>query len=464
MRVRTQELGCLAHKAYLVDVGGEAMVIDPPRDVDAIVKLVESEGLKLKYVVESHLHADFVSGHVELAQRTGATIVLSSAATASFPFHAAQDGELLPLGGLRIEVIHTPGHTPFDMVLWVTDPAKPEEAGKLFTGDTLFYGDIGRPDLVASVGFTQEDMAGMMYRSLHESRFKDLPDSAEVYPAHGAGSACGKAIADLASSTLGEQRQMNWALQPTTREAFILAAVSGLSAAPAYFGHDAKMNQQGATPLADLVPAQPLAPEALAAVMKKSSTFVLDVRDGDAYAAAHVPGSVNIDLDGNFAPWVGAAVPVDAELHLVFDTEAQHQEARTRLARVGFDRVLGFLDGGVAAWVASGRPTASLPSFSPEAIAAKRAEGVRVLDVRGPGEFQEAHLAGAMNLPLPELNRRMAEVPAGPLVVHCAGGYRSRVAWGLLARAGHEAVDLAGGIKAWQAEGMPVVLPEAVGV
>lgn len=462
MRVRTQELGCLAHKAYLVEDQGEAMVIDPPRDVDAIVRLIEAEGLKLRYVVESHLHADFVSGHVELAKRTGATIVLSEKASASFPFHPAKDGEFLPLGGLKVEVMYTPGHTPFDLCLFVTDPAAPEEAPKLFTGDTLFYGDIGRPDLVAAKGFSQEEMAKMMYRTLHGARFQALPDATEVYPAHGAGSACGKAIADLASSTLGEQRATNWALQPMDEATFIQQATSGLGLPPAYFGHDVAMNMAGALPLNELPAAPLLEPAAFASAMESPGAYVLDVRASEAFAQGHVQGSVNVDLDGNFAPWVGAVVPFESQLLLVVDSETHLNEARIRLARVGYDRVAGVLAGGVSAWAAEGRPVGSFVSLSPEEAVARIAAGARVVDVRSVAEHAEGHLEGAIHMPLPELSRRVGELPAGPLVVHCAGGVRSRVAWGVMAKAGLPVEDMAGGYKGWQAAGLPVQVPAGV--
>lgn len=407
-------LACLAHASYLIADGGEAVVVDPQRDVDQYIEAAERLGVSIRYVIETHLHADFVSGHRELAARTGAEIVFGARADAAFPHRAVHEGDLLRLGSTELRAIETPGHTPESISWLVVEDGKPS---KLLTGDTLFIGDVGRPDLAGSRGYTSEEMAGMMYDSLR-TKILALPDDVEVWPAHGAGSACGRNISSDASSTIGAQRQMNWALQPMTREAFIETLTSGLSAPPRYFPHDAELNRQGPRALSEFAPSnvERLSPDAL----------ILDVRDAAAFGERHIAGAVNIGLDGNFASWCGTLLPFDAPIVIVADDEVSASEAVLRLARVGIENIAGRIT------ALDGFDTAPLPQISVHDL-----DGMAVLDVRRTVEFWEGHIAGAQNIPLQELPDRLDEVDRDtPLAVICAGGYRSSIACSLLARAG----------------------------
>ncbi|HEU5058268.1 MAG TPA: rhodanese-like domain-containing protein [Kofleriaceae bacterium] len=444
-------LGCLAHASYLVGDGGEAVIIDPQRDVDQYLAEAASRGLVIRHVVETHLHADFVSGHLELAARTGAAIWLGPGSGASFAHRVARDGDEIRVGGLVLRFLETPGHTPESISVLLLDGATAAPQ-KVFTGDALFVGDVGRPDLVASRGFSPAEMASMLYNSLHD-KLLALPDEVEVWPAHGAGSLCGRAIGAERSTTIGVQRRSNWALADMSREQFIEQVTSALPPAPAYFQHDAALNRLGAQPLADLAPPVRLAPAEVAA----GGTLVLDVRDASAWAAGHVPGSLNIGLRGAFASWAGTLVPVDAPIVLVAaDRDGEH-EARMRLARVGIERVVGTLL--IDDWRDAGLPLASVPQLEARELARlARSSGIAVIDVRRPAEYAAAHIPGAVNLPVDELGARLGELdPARPVAVACAGGYRSAAAAGILERAGFTvAADLAGGTTAWLAAGLPV--------
>src|ERR1700757_1251814 len=345
-------LGCLAHASYLLGSEGEAVVVDPQRDVDIYLETAQAHGLKIAHIFESHLHADFVSGHKELAERTGAKIYIGAAAQATFPHVAVHDGFELRFGKARITVLETPGHTPESICLLVTDEEKSPLPWSVLTGDTLFLGDVGRPDLSAT--HTPQELAGLLYDSLH-NKLMSLPDSVAVYPAHGAGSLCGRNMRAERSSTIGTERLTNYALQIPSREQFIQDLTVNLPARPQYFAQDAEINRTGAAPLAEL-PALPALPAIEVKRLMDQGTAALDVRTGDAFAAGHVPGSINIALSGQFATWAGTVLGLEARPVLIGENDDQIQEARVRLARVGIDAERGYLDGGVNGWKAAGFP------------------------------------------------------------------------------------------------------------
>ena len=445
-------LACLSQASYLVGDDGECAIVDPKRDVDEYIAEAAARGLKITHVIETHLHADFVSGHVELAERTGATIHVGHAAGAAFPHHAVHEGDEITMGNVVLRFLETPGHTPESICITVIDKSAGEQPKMVLTGDTLFIGDVGRPDLVSSKGFTAEDMAGFMYDTLRD-KLMTLPDEVEVYPAHGAGSACGKNISTALSSTIGEQKALNHALQPMEKEAFVKVSVTGLSPSPAYFSHDAEINRQGAPALATLPEPLALSPNDVEARVTRGA-LVLDTRDAATYGRGHIPGSINIGLGGTFASWCGSLLPLDAPLILVAEGRDAVGEAVMRLARVGLHTVAGFLDKGQSSWEASGRAVASVPQVSVDELAGKLADAEHapfVLDVRGPGEYENGHVPGAINIPLPQLAERAGELdPARPTTVICLGGYRSSAACSLLERAGLEKlVNVTGGTRAW---------------
>lgn len=453
MTFRPFYLGCLAQASYLVGDGGVAAVIDPQRDVDQYLDEARRLGLRIEHVIETHLHADFVSGHVELAARTGATIWLGPGSGATFPHRVAHHGVELRLGELRLRFLETPGHTPESISVLLLDGGRPR---RVLTGDALFVGDVGRPDLVAARGHTPEEMASRMYETVHDVLLR-LPDDVEVWPAHGAGSACGRAIGDERSSTIGRERLTNWALAAMGRDAFVRHLTTDLPPAPAYFGHDAEMNRSGAPALG--APAPLLSAAALDAAVRAGAQ-VIDVRDAAAWSDGHVPGSLNLGLHGSFASWAGTLVPTGCAVALVADDAAAAHEAQVRLARVGIERVVGALDGGMAAWRAAGLPVDALPRVDPTSLAdALRSRGAPlVVDVRRPHEFAAGHVPGAVNLPLDALAARAAELDATrPVVTVCGSGYRSSAAAGLLQQLGQRVSgDLAGGWSAWTDAGMAV--------
>ena len=345
-------LGCLAHASYMLGSEGEAAVVDPQRDVEIYLNAADQQGLKIRHIFETHLHADFVSGHVELAKRTGAKIYIGAQAGATFPHEALHDGSEVRFGKLRIKALETPGHTPEGICLVVTDEEKSQEPWAVLTGDTLFIGDVGRPDL--SKTHTPQQLAGMMYDSLHNKLLK-LRDDVLVYPAHGAGSLCGRNMRAERSSTIGTERLTNYALQIKSREEFIRQLTENLPSRPEYFLQDAQINRAGAPALSELRDLPPISAAELNELLQQG-VFVLDVRPNADFAAAHIPGSVNIALSGQFASWAGAIMGLSARPVLVADTPEQHSEARLRLARVGIEDPRGFLQGGIAAWKQAGLP------------------------------------------------------------------------------------------------------------
>jgi glyoxylase-like metal-dependent hydrolase (beta-lactamase superfamily II)/rhodanese-related sulfurtransferase len=346
-------LGCLAHASYLIGSAGEGTVIDPQRDVDQYIDEANASGLTIKYVIETHLHADFVSGHRELSERTGAQIVFGSKAGVSFPHRDVNDGDRLDVGRVELRILETPGHTPEGISILVIDHEVSDRPQKVLTGDTLFIGDVGRPDLAGARGHTAEEMAGALFDSLH-TKLLTLADDVEVFPAHGAGSMCGRNISNETSSTIGEQRKFNYALKTKNRDEFIKMMTTDLPEAPAYFSRDAEINRTGAAPLLELPEQVRLSPEEFKTLASEGN-FVLDVRPAGPFGAGHVPGSINIALSGQFASWAGSLIPAGAGILLVAEDENGVHEAVTRLARVGIETVRGYLGGGIYAWSQAAR-------------------------------------------------------------------------------------------------------------
>jgi hydroxyacylglutathione hydrolase len=455
-------LGCLAHASYMLASDGEAVVVDPQRDVELYIKAATDHGVAIRHIFETHLHADFVSGHRELAARTGAEIYMGAQAGAMFPHVPVTDGFELKFGKASIRVLETPGHTPESICLVVIDGEKSPEPWAVLTGDTLFIGDVGRPDL--SPRHTPVQLAGLLYDSLHE-KLLALPDSALVYPAHGAGSLCGKNMRAERSSTIGTERLTNYALQIKSRDEFVAQLTSNLPARPEYFLKDAEMNRAGAAPLSDLLPLCAIAPAELK-IMLADGELALDVRPGDEFAAAHVPGSVNIALSGQFASWAGTVLGLTAHPVLIASSDEQLEEARLRLARVGVEVLDGYLQGGVAAWQQAGCAVGTIEQITPSELDARlRTGNVQVLDVRRAPEWEGAHIDGATWWPLDNFKVSPPEMDHDvPIAVHCKGGYRSMIASSLLQRAGFtHVINVAGGFDAWQEAKLPTVSAKPVG-
>ena len=449
-------LGCLAQASYLIGSDGEAAVVDPRRDVDEYLRKAEEHGLKIRYVVETHLHADFVSGHRELAERTGAEIVIGAKAEALFPHRAVKDGDEVRVGRVVLRFLETPGHTPESVSVVVIDTEVSPEPRMVLTGDTLFIGDVGRPDLVGARGYTSEQMAGMLYDSLH-GKLLTLKDEVEVYPAHGAGSLCGKNISKETSSTIGKQRATNHALQPMTRGAFVAKMTADLPEQPRYFGMDVEINRKGAAPLQARPKPPALDPAAFAA--QPEGALVLDVRSSAEFGAGHVPGALNVGLGGQFASWAGTLLDPRQPVLIVAGDDARVEEAVMRLARVGLENVSGSLAGGMDAWRAAGQPIVKIPQITVSDLQALVARGgLQVVDVRRPGEYEGGHVPGAIAAPLDRLPQEAGRLdPARPTAVICAGGYRSSAATSLLAPLGFRDLrNVIGGTAAWVTAGYEV--------
>jgi hydroxyacylglutathione hydrolase len=455
-------LGCLAHASYLLASDGEGVVVDPQRDVELYMKAAQENGVTIRHIFESHLHADFVSGHKELAARTGAKIYMGAQAGATFPHVPVSDGFGLRFGKASIRVLETPGHTPESICMVVTDQEKSYSPWAVLTGDTLFIGDVGRPDL--SPRHTPAELAGLLYDSLH-NKLLTLADNVLVYPAHGAGSLCGKNMRAERSSTIGTERLTNYALQIKSREEFIAQLTSNLPARPEYFLKDAEINRTGASALSDLQPLRALAPSELN-TMLSAGEIALDVRPGDEFAAGHVPGSVNIALGGQFASWAGTVLGLSAHPVLIAASDAQLEEARLRLTRVGIEVLDGYLEGGVAAWNLAGLPVATISQMTAcELDARLKSHEVQVLDVRREPEWDGGHIDGATWWPLDNFKVSPPEMDhEAPIAVHCKGGYRSMIASSLLQRAGFKnVINLVGGFDAWQEAKLPTVSAKPVG-
>ncbi|MFN2498758.1 MAG: rhodanese-like domain-containing protein [Pyrinomonadaceae bacterium] len=460
-------LGCLAHASYLIGSEGEAAVVDPQRDVDEYLEEADAQGLKIKYILETHLHADFVSGHRELAARTGAEIVFSEKAGATFPHRAVKEGDEINLGKVILRIIETPGHTPESVCILVTDTEVSNQPQKVLTGDTLFIGDVGRPDLAGGKGYTPQVMAAMMYDTLH-GKLLMLADDVEVYPAHGAGSMCGKNMSKERSSTIGEQRKFNYALKPMARDEFVRMMTAELPEAPAYFPKDAEINRTGAETLSELPKPKALTPEQLRDLTSQTNSLLctlLDVRTAAEFGAGHVPGSLNIGLNGQFAIWAGSLLPFTAPIILVAQTDAQVEEAQMRLARVGIENVKGYLAGGVEAWRRAEFELATVPQISVAELNSLIAEEnqLQIIDVRRPTEYESGHVPRALQAPLSTLGpnvRNLPVHPAKPTAVICAGGFRSSAATSILQQYGFTDLrNVTGGTSAWINAGFPVEIP-----
>jgi glyoxylase-like metal-dependent hydrolase (beta-lactamase superfamily II)/rhodanese-related sulfurtransferase len=442
-------LSCLAHASYFIGSEGVAAVVDPQRDVEPYLKEAREHGFRIAYVIETHLHADFVSGHRELAALTGAQIYLGARSRASFPHVDVRDGDEIQLGGCRLEFLETPGHTLESISIVVYDEqAKPHA---VLTGDTLFIGDVGRPDL----GGEPKELAAMLYDSLHQKLLK-LPDEVEVFPAHGAGSLCGRAMSQDRSSTIGRERRTNYALQAKDKASFVELLTAELPDRPKYFATDVEINRAGAPLLSDLRELQALTPQEVL-VAQERGAIVLDTRDDEAFSRGHIPGSVNISLDGQFASWAGTILGLESEIVLLAGDVQQVAESRMRLARVGIEKISGYVDGGFEKWQAAAMPVATTRQLDPAAFAAAIAAGnVQVVDVRRDAEWSTGHIEGARHMPLSSLLARLGDIDRGrPLAVHCKSGYRSAIACSLLQRAGFDdMVDLKGGFDAWCEAGL----------
>ena len=456
-------LNCLAHASYIVadEESGAAAVIDPQRDVDQYLTFAADHNLRLTHVFLTHFHADFIAGHLELRDRVGATICLGRKAIAEYEFKPVGDGTSIDLGSVRIEVLETPGHTVESISLLVYDRAAGGDPVAVLTGDTLFVGDVGRPDLRASLGWSATELGAMLYDSVHE-KLLTLPDSTKVYPAHGAGSLCGKAISKETVSTIGDQRRLNYALQPMSKERFVELVTADQPDAPPYFTYDAVLNSRERPTLDQALARElkPLTVEQTAAAVRDGAQL-LDTRDPAEFAAAHLAGSVNIGLGGQFATWAGTLLDAARPIVIVADPGAEGQSA-LRLGRIGFDQVAGFLDGGLAAVEREpfGFAITSTDRLSPQ-TAADRIAGSNpplVIDIRAPRERADKSIRGSMHRPLNTLREGLPDVARDrAIIVHCAGGYRSSMAASLLQRDGFTNVsELAGGITAWEAAGLPV--------
>ena len=449
-------LGCLAHASYLLVSGGEAVVVDPQRDVDIYLEAAKKHNATIRHIFETHLHADFVSGHKELAQRTGARIYIGPNGGATVAHVEVRDGFELKVGSVNIAVLETPGHTPESICLLITDEEKSSEPWAILTGDTLFVGDVGRPDL--SKAFAPPALAGMLYDSLH-SKILTLPDHVMVYPGHGAGSLCGRNLGTSRSSTIGTEKLTNYALQIKRREDFIQQLTSNLPPRPEYFPQDAQINRAGATAIADLPELKPVAAEELKSLLEKGG-IVVDVRRTDDFAAAHVPGSINIPLDGQFASWAGTLIGLKSQPVLIADSPEQLSEARVRLARIGLDEEHGYLQGGTTGWRKAGFELASIEKITARNLEQQLdSDRIQVLDVRRQPEWQAGHVEGAVFHPLDDFKAAMPQVDRNKQVaVICKSGYRSMIACSLLLRAGFEKVAVVdGGFDAWQKANLPAV-------
>ncbi len=458
MKVEQIYTGCLAQGAYYISSEGQAAIIDPLREVAPYIRRAEKDGATIQYVFETHFHADFVSGHLDLARKTGAEIIYGPTAQPDFKARIAEDGEIFTLGKVKIKVIHTPGHTLESSCYLLIDENGKETA--LFTGDTLFIGDVGRPDLAQKVAteLTQEKLAGMLYDSLR-TKIMPLPDHITVYPAHGAGSACGKNMSKETSDSLGHQKATNYALQPMDQAQFIREVTDGLQPPPAYFPENVMMNVKGYESIDTVLHrgATPLSPEAFETAANESGALILDTRKSQDFAREFIPNSINIGIDGSFAPWVGALITdIRQEILLVTDP-GREEEVVTRLARVGYDHTLGYLEGGFEAWKTAGKETDHIVSISADELSGLHRQNpkIDILDVRKTGEYQAEHISGVENFPLDFINEHFGDLDKNKnYFIHCAGGYRSMIFASILKARGFEYVtDIQGGFKAIQETG-----------
>jgi glyoxylase-like metal-dependent hydrolase (beta-lactamase superfamily II) len=456
-------LGCLALDSYMLASEGEAIVVDPQRDVDIYVRTAEQHGVQIKHIFETHLHADFVSGHKELATRTGAKIYIGPNGGAKVSHVEVHDGFEMRAGKIRIKVLETPGHTPESICLVVIDEEKSPNPWAVLTGDTLFLGDVGRPDLSAT--HPSAVLAGMLYDSLHNKVLK-LSDDVIVYPGHGAGSLCGRNMRAERSSTIRTERLTNYALKIDSRDEFIRQLTTNLPPRPEYFPQDAAINRMGAPALSDLPTLEPVSARGLQSLLKEG-VFAIDIRSGDDFASGHVPGSISIPLSGDFAFWAGSLLGLSARPVLVAASDEQLAEARTRLARVGIDDVRGYLKDGVEGWTKAGLALAELPQINPRLLSELlRKDKAQVLDVRRKPEWEAGHVEGATWLALDDLKDSLSTIDRNaPIAIFCRSGYRSLIAGSLLQRAGFENIsNVTGGFVGWEKARLPVVTEVAATV
>jgi hydroxyacylglutathione hydrolase len=453
MYFRQFYLGCLAHASYLIGSGDEAAVVDPQRDIDIYLEEAKARGFTIRHVLETHCHADFVSGHHELAARTGARVYFGATALAKFDFVPVRDGDEISFGTVTLQFLETPGHTPESVSILVFDKEKSGAVPEMvLTGDTMFIGDVGRPDLLGA-RMPATELAGMLFDSLH-NKLLTLPDQVKVYPAHGAGSMCGRNISSETSSTIGDQRRFNYALQPMPRDEFIRMMTTDLPEPPSYFGLDAKINLEG-PPLLDQLPAPiPLSPDAVQA-LQRGGHLVLDTRPASQYGTGHIPGSLHIGLAGQFASWAGSMVDPHLAIILVTEDEETVKEARTRLARVGVENVSGYLEGGILSWHNAGLPLATTEQISVDELRHRIAENSLdvLVDVRKLPEWNTGHIDRAIHMPLDHLEEMAAPIDrSSRIAAVCAGGFRSSIATSILERLGFQNIsNVVGGMTAYAA-------------
>ena len=452
MKVEQIYTGCLAQGAYFIQSEGEAVVIDPLREIQPYLKKAKDENVQIKYVLETHFHADFVSGHIDLAKETGATIVFGPNAKTNFDAHIAEDGEILNVGKIKIKVLHTPGHTMESTSFLLFDENGKEYA--LFSGDTLFIGDVGRPDLAAKSHLTVEDLAGHLYDSLR-SKIMVLPNEVLVYHAHGAGSACGKNMSKETFDTLGHQKEVNYALRSNmTKKEFIDEVTDGLLPPPSYFPLNVQMNRDGYDNIEDVIKkgTRALNPKEFEQIANETGALILDVRNQMVFYKGFIPNSINIGIDGSFAPWVGSLIPDIKQNILLITEEGREEESVIRLARVGYDHAIGYLEGGFEAWKKSGKEIDKINSIPANEFSNiyKKDNNVSILDVRKTGEYQSEHIIDAINLPLDYINEGISSIDKNKTYyVHCAGGYRSMIYTSILKSRGYEnLINIEGGYQA----------------
>ena len=459
MKIEQIYTGCLSQGTYYIESNGEVAIIDPLREIDTYLKLAKENNAKIKYIFETHIHADFVSGHLTLSNATGAPIIFGPNTITSYPVTIAKDQQVFKLGNLTFVALHTPGHTLESTTYLLKDNVGKDHA--IFTGDTLFIGDVGRPDLAQKQsGKTQRDMAGMLFDSLRK-KIMPLSDDVIVYPAHGAGSACGKKISRETFSTLGNQKSSNYALNKSlSKEEFINELTEGLESPPAYFPMNVKMNQEGYNHIENILrkSLNPLDTDEFEKLANQSGVLILDVRNQIQFAEEHIPGSIFIGIDGGFAPWVGAIVGDVKRPILLITPKGREKETITRLARVGFDNALGFLEGGLSSWKVKGRKTDSVSTIEASKLGKKIFDQTKIIDVRKNSEFSNGHLKNALNIPLDQLSENFDKIPLeGNFFVHCAGGYRSMIASSILKSRGIDSMtDIIGGFSAIKSSGIPI--------
>jgi len=450
MKVEQIYTGCLAEAAYYIESKGEAVIIDPLRETTPYIERAEADGAKIKYVLETHFHADFVSGHLDLANKTGATIVFGPTAKPNFEAHVAEDGEILKVGDVTIKVLHTPGHTMESSTYLLRDENGKDYA--IFTGDTLFMGDVGRPDLAVKTDLSREDLAGHLFDSLR-NKIMPLADDVIVYPGHGAGSACGKKMSSETWGYLGDQKKTNYALRADmTKEEFVKEVTEGLVDPPQYFPKNAVMNKMGYESIDDVLAKglNPLSVRAFKAAWEEEEALLIDTRHQDDFAKGFIPGSIFIGIDDNFATWVGTLIPDLQQPILFISDKGREEEVVTRLARVGYDNPIGYLEGGFEAWKAAGEEVDTVHEVTSEKFAKKFGKDIVTLDVRRESEYNAQHIEGAQNFPLDFINKNMSQVNRNTQYhIHCAGGYRSMIAASILKSRGFDKlVNIKGGFKA----------------